>query len=164
MLGDAMCCPNAAGATAPTLLWACLGNPASSGWFRPRSLCSHCHWLVTCIKPASLRHFICTARNDPLRAWGESWQLGHGANCCYGGSLGVCAPVCMCLCMFAATCVCTCVCVCTHVYMWVVCLAHLCTCISLICVHVCKCESACVSPPQPETHPYMSGEPPRSRR
>lgn len=77
---------------------------------------------------------------------GESWQLGHGADCCCGCSLGVRAPVCMCLCMFAATHVCTRVCVCTHVYMWVICLTHLCTCISLICVHVCNCESACVSP------------------
>lgn len=143
MLGDAMCCPNAGGATAPTLLWACLGNPASSGWFRPRSLCSHCHWLVTCIKPASLRHFICTARNDPLRAWGESWQLGHGANCCYGGSLGVCAPVCMCLCMFAATCGLYASHTCAHVYLSYVCMCvnvnlHVCPPLSLKHTHTCQ--------------------------
>ena len=97
----------------------------------------------------------------PLRPWGEPWRLGHGADCCCGGSLGVCIPVGMCLCMFAATRVCMCMCVCTNVYIWVVCLTHLCTCISLMCVHVCKCASACVSPPQPATHTRTHQENPR---
>lgn len=128
VLGDTMCCPNAGGPTAPTLLWTCPGNPASAGWFRPRSLCFHCQAYKS-------KALYLHSKECPLRPWVEPWQVGHGADCRCGGSLGVCVPVCMYLCMFAATRVRTCMCVHTCVYM--ACMPH--TLVHVYISHVCAC-------------------------
>lgn len=127
VLGDTMCCPNAGALQLPPcsgLVQETLPLQGGSG----QGVCFHCQ---ACKSKALYLH----SKECPLRPWVEPWQVGHGADCCCGGSLGVCVPVCMYLCMFAATRVCMCMYVHTCVYM--ACMPH--TLVHVYISHMCAC-------------------------
>lgn len=158
-----VCCPDAVGPSAPALLCACRGNPASAGWFRPRS---RVFTVTGCSRASGPQISGASFAWQAMAVPGPRCRPGRpgcAADCC-GGPHSVCAHLCASAC--ASLCVCGCtrvsVCMCTHAC---ICELHACThmhtCISLradVCVNVHL--RVCI-PPQPAAHVHTGWEAPQ---